>query len=78
MIDLSYKSYTNKDYMVDEVFKLMNANNFVHKVNRNELRKLTTNTLLILLSKLQEKKWITIQIMIVIIVKIVIALMENV
>lgn len=78
MIDLSYKSYTNKDYMVDEVFKLINANNFVHKVNRNELRKLTTNTLLILLSKLQEKKWITIQIMIVIIVKIVIALMENV
>ncbi len=56
MIDLSYKSYTNKDYMVDEVFKLINANNFVHKVNRNELRKLTTNTLLILLSKLQEKK----------------------
>ena len=78
MIDLSYKSYTNKDYMVDEVFKLINANNFVHKVNRNELRKLTTNTLLILLSKLQEKKLITIQIMIVIIVKIVIALMENV
>ncbi len=57
MIDLSYKSYTNKDYMVDEVFKLINANNFVHKVNRNELRKLTANTLLILLSKLQEKKW---------------------
>ena len=56
MIDLSYKSYTNKDYVVDEVFKLVNTDNFVHKVNRKDLIKLTTNTLLVLLSKLEEKK----------------------
>ena len=56
MIDLSYKSYTNKDYVVDEVFKLMNTDNCYHKIDRKELRKLKTNTLLVLLSKLEEKK----------------------
>ncbi len=49
---LEHKSYTDKDYAVDEVYKKINANNYVEKIEKKELRKLKTNTLLILLSKL--------------------------
>ena len=44
MIDLTYKKYTNKDYAVDEVYKIL-------KIDKKELRKLKLNTLLQLLNK---------------------------
>lgn len=43
MIDLTYKSYTNKDYLVDEI-------NSKIKTDKKQLRKLNKNTLLDILS----------------------------
>jgi len=45
MIDLKYKNYTNKDYVIDEVFNLL-------KIEKKELRKLKVNTLLQILNTL--------------------------
>ena len=53
-MDLKYKKYTDKDYAVDEVFVKINANNYVEKIEKKELKKLKTNTLLVLLSKLKK------------------------
>ena len=39
MINLTYKPYTNKDYLVDEI-------NIKLKTNKNQLRKLDIKTLL--------------------------------
>lgn len=46
MIDLSYKNYTNKDYLVDEILRYI-------KTERKQLRKLNNNTLLDILNKIQ-------------------------
>ena len=46
MIDLSYKNYTNKDYLVDEILRHI-------KTERKQLRKLNNNTLLDILNKIQ-------------------------
>ena len=43
MIDLKYKPYTNKDYLIDEI-------NTEIKTDKNQLRKLNKNTLLDILS----------------------------
>ena len=48
MIDLSYKKYTNKDYVVDEVYSIL-------RIEKKELKKLKTKTLLEMLSKLNKK-----------------------
>ena len=48
MIDLSYKPYTNKDYVVDEVYSIL-------RIEKKELKKLKTKTLLEMLSKLNKK-----------------------
>lgn len=46
MINLTYKKYTNKDYAVDEVYKILN-----NEIDKKELRKLKLSTLLVLLNK---------------------------
>tara|TARA_R100000700_G_scaffold41107_1_gene59758 strand:+ start:1642 stop:1788 length:147 start_codon:yes stop_codon:yes gene_type:complete len=48
MIDLSYKPYTNKDYLVDEISRFV-------KTDKKQLRKLNNNTLLDILTKFQNK-----------------------
>ena len=46
-IDLSYKAYTNKDYLVDEISKYL-------KTDKKQLRKLNNNTLLDILNKMEK------------------------
>jgi len=45
MLDLTYKQYTNKDYLINEVYILL-------KINKKELRKLKIETLLEIVNKL--------------------------
>tara|TARA_Y100000593_G_scaffold13323_2_gene24762 strand:+ start:2163 stop:2327 length:165 start_codon:yes stop_codon:yes gene_type:complete len=52
MIDLKYKAYTNKDYLVDEVSAEMNVITIDKKELKKDLRKLKNDTLLELLSNL--------------------------
>ena len=49
MIDLSYKNYTDKDYLIDEVSRFV-------KTDRNQLKKLNKNTLLDILVEFQNKQ----------------------
>ena len=49
MIDLTYKRYTNKDYLVDEINNKTKSYTIDRKDFKKDLRKLKTNTLLELL-----------------------------
>ena len=49
MIDLSYKPYTNKDYVADEVYELLSP---LNKIDKKQLRKLNKDSLLSLLNQL--------------------------
>ena len=51
MIDLTYKPYTNKDYLVDEISNKIKSSTINRKDFKKDLRKLKVNTLLELLSK---------------------------
>tara|TARA_Y100001938_G_C7979230_1_gene373515 strand:+ start:619 stop:786 length:168 start_codon:yes stop_codon:yes gene_type:complete len=55
MLDLSYKKYTNKDYLVDEVSKKIKSFTIDKIELKKDLRKLKNNTLLELLSNLNNK-----------------------
>ena len=54
MIDLKYKKYTNKDYLVDEISAKMNIIKINKKELKKDLRKLKNDTLLELLSNLNK------------------------
>ena len=54
MIDLKYKKYTNKDYLVDEISAKMNIITINKKELKKDLRKLKNDTLLELLSNLNK------------------------
>tara|TARA_R100000808_G_scaffold19727_1_gene42727 strand:+ start:203 stop:367 length:165 start_codon:yes stop_codon:yes gene_type:complete len=54
MIDLKYKAYTNKDYLVDEVSKGIKVITIDKTELKKDLRKLKNNTLLELLSNLNK------------------------
>ena len=54
MIDLSYKRYTNKDYLVDEVNNKIKSYTIDRKEFKKDLRKLKVNSLLELLSNLNK------------------------
>lgn len=54
MIDLKYKPYTNKDYLVDEVSKKIKSFTIDKIELKKDLRKLKNNTLLELLSNLNK------------------------
>ena len=51
MNDLTYKPYTNKDYLVDEISNKIKSSTIDRKDFKKDLRKLKVNTLLELLSK---------------------------
>ena len=51
--NLTYKKYTNKDYLIDEVQKQLNKDNYIIRIEKKELRKLKLNTLLQILNKLK-------------------------
>ena len=51
MIDLTYKRYTNKDYLVDEISNKIKSPTIDKKDFKKDLRKLKINTLLELLNK---------------------------
>ena len=50
MIDLTYKRYTNKDYLVDEINNKIKSPTIDKKDFKKDLRKLKINTLLELLN----------------------------
>jgi predicted patatin/cPLA2 family phospholipase len=54
MIDLTYKKYTNKDYLVDEINNKIKSYTIDRKNFKKDLRKLKVNTLLELLSNLNK------------------------
>ena len=51
MIDLTYKRYTNKDYLVDEINNKIKSSTIDREDFKKDLRKLKINTLLELLNK---------------------------
>lgn len=53
--NLTYKKYTNKDYLIDEVQKQLNKDNYIIRIEKKELRKLKLNTLLQILNKLNKR-----------------------
>ena len=55
MIDLTYKRYTNKDYLVDEINNKTKSYTIDRKDFKKDLRKLKVNTLLELLNNLNNK-----------------------
>lgn len=52
-VDLTYKKYTNKDYLVDEINNKIKSFTIDRKEFKKDLRKLKNNTLLELLTELQ-------------------------
>ena len=56
MIDLKYKPYTNKDYLINEIWAKMSKSNPLEtrEENKKQLKKLTNNTLLDILSGLNK------------------------
>tara|TARA_Y100000004_G_scaffold197090_2_gene269669 strand:+ start:223 stop:384 length:162 start_codon:yes stop_codon:yes gene_type:complete len=51
---LKYKKpMTNKDYLIKEVYTKVNTDNYVDIITKKELRKLKTNTLLVLIDKIK-------------------------
>jgi|TARA_R100000482_G_C5127041_1_gene149365 hypothetical protein len=57
MIDLRYKPYTNKDYLIDEIWAKMLKSNPLEtkKEHKKQLKKLTNNMLLDILSALNKR-----------------------
>lgn len=49
MIDLTYKPYTDKDYLVDEIYAIM-------RTDKKDLRKLKKDTLIDILSHITSKE----------------------
>ena len=56
LIDLSYKAYTNKDYLIDEIWAKMSKSNPLEtrEYHKKQLKKLTNNILLDMLSALSK------------------------
>ena len=54
MIDLTYKRYTNKDYLVDEINNNTKSYTIDRKDFKKDLRKLKIDTLLELLNNLNK------------------------
>ena len=54
MIDLTYKRYTNKDYLVDEINNKTKSYTIDRKDFKKDLRKLKIDTLLELLNNLNK------------------------
>ena len=56
-IDLSYKTYTNKDYLIDEVWTKISKSNPLEtkEYHKKQLKKLTNNMLLDILSALNKR-----------------------
>ena len=56
-IDLSYKAYTNKDYLINEIWaKMLKSNPLeTREEHKKQLKKLTNNMLLDILSALNKR-----------------------
>lgn len=54
MIDLTYKRYTNKDYLVDEISSKTKSYTIDRKDFKKDLRKLKIDTLLELLNNINK------------------------